>query len=313
MRNMNVSKFFISAVIVMLVWCQSCVKVPLEALFPSEITTSEEDIQSFSDRIRDELKQVDIATLAQGKAPNIPACKTAFEAFVDKTTDQGLIPYRLIKQTDYASTVVTFCPDINMVAEIRRSILEESKKEKNEKTLIDLAAEAKSFTKHGCSGPIIDPGRGKFELSFLKSMVQKNSLNTHSVPTEIFYSTKLLTEEEIDTKSAVNALINDGTLRTFGIIDEVNAKETGLHTITITIEGEKYREAIKYMLSLKYSLVAIPVYEKYKPYIMEIGKEKFYVVPQGELVSKLGVDFVVEFSGKDAQCLLTEQNEKHSD
>lgn len=313
MRNMRLPKIFMSAAVILSICYQGCVKVPFESIFPKTINTSEEDVKSFSNRIQDELKNADIATLAKGKATDIPACQTAFAAFVDRVSGQGLIPYRKVTPKEYAPAVATFCPTIDMVKEIRRALLKEGEKDKDEKTLIDLSTEAKSFKKHGCSGPILDSRRGKFELSFLKTVVEKNSLNTYSVPTQIYYSTKTISEEDINTQSALKELIANGTLRPFGMSGLIDPKATGSQPITITVEGKNYEDAIHYILALQYQLVAIPVYEKFQPFIETIGTEKYYVVPQGGMVSKLGVDFVVEFSGKDAQCIVTETNKKYSE
>jgi hypothetical protein len=288
----------------------SCLKLPAEFLMPMEVKQTEADTTKGTDKILDELKALDFSNMGSTVPPSPQDCLNAFNLYIDGKFKNGFVPYRPVLALEYAPKVTTFCPTVDMVKQINQAFANRtSKKYEVDGTVINLNNIGLQLGDHECIGRIMNPKENKLVLNELEVIVKSNRLNVHSVPMEIYYSTRMLTKKALEATDAKKKFIEEGILKLFAVIDPIPGRLEGTFPARIVAQGKELEQAKEFIFPLSRQLVVFQKVEDVKMEFATMNNEIFYVVPKGSLTLSMGLVFEVVLGLDDARCALREFKE----
>lgn len=282
----------------------ACARLPIEFTVEDQITWSESDIKEMNQAIFDRL--VSVITVNPGATIEPQECKNAFKIWLRKQFDWGLIPKKIIGPEEYAASSnnplkkqcrpIDFGKDYEINAE---AVMLERRPSAVIFTMEDIR---KKIQEHKCAHTFVDPEKGKMELTGISVFVKTNALNIKSPGYTVFSSEKHYTKNAVEDMTQ-EAFIADANATKLADAPSIPAKFKGTLYADIVRDKKLYKKATRPLLSATGSVVAYPNLDDFVAETKEFEGNVYYIVPKGELLARVRLDFDFIVSLKDARCV----------
>lgn len=293
----------------------SCVVVPVEVTLDKAVYITEARVKEIVDEVHTHLSALDLAVPGHvegaGKVKKAD-CSSAFNRWLDKQFDNGLIPKRIITPEEYAkgsaNPLIHQCKTINLDVEfpeaVKESVGAQSEQLKNAPRFhLDTLREKINSKK--CTKNFIDPEKQKFHIKAIKFSVKNNTLNIPSPRYGIYYTSGKVTKEELEQNNALSEFIGKGQLKLFAKSEPIPPRFRGDRLI-FSSGNDHYKELEEKLGQPDVDILAVPDVVGRDPETTVIGDKPYYVVPKGHLMFYISVDLAIKAELSDALCALQE-------
>lgn len=299
----------------------SCVKAPVVFSYGEAVDITEEDTKKIADDIKRELHSINFTPDGYVAGPTIPRpedCQAAFNTWIDKHLDNGLIPKMMVSALEYAkdqipsNALLAQCPSIDTEKEFEEAIKDASADQQQKKSayIFDLEDLQNAIDSDKCARNFINPNKMKININNMSVKVDKNSLNVKSPKYNIYYGSHELDEDSFLEPGAEKAFTDKGDIVNFAYLDKIPAHFTGKKDLVIDKSSEQFNKAQKELGSLDSNLIAIPEVLSQEKELIRIANQDYYLIPKGMMRLYLVLEISLKGEIADALCVLKQVKEK---